>query len=62
MIHPAQSKTETVRCVFIIDPKSIVRTILYYSLTTGRNMQEILGILDALQIKRKETKTALKST
>ena len=50
MIHPAQSKTETVRCVFIIDPESKIRTILYYPLTTGRNMQEILRIIDALQI------------
>ena len=49
MIHPAQSKTETVRCVFIIDPESKIRTILYYPLTTGRNMGEILRIIDALQ-------------
>jgi len=49
MVHPAQSKTETVRCVFIMDPQSIVRTILYYPLTTGRNMLEILRIIDALQ-------------
>jgi len=49
MIHPKQSKTETVRCVFIIDDKQIIRTILYYPLTTGRNMQEILRIIDALQ-------------
>ncbi len=49
MVHPGQSKTETVRCVFIIDPKQIIRTILYYPLSTGRNMQEILRIIDALQ-------------
>ena len=49
MIHPGQSKTETVRCVFIIDPNQIIRTILYYPLTIGRNMQEILRIIDALQ-------------
>ena len=49
MIHPDQSKTETVRCVFIIDPESKIRTILYYPLTTGRNMKEILRIIDALQ-------------
>jgi len=49
MIHPNQSKTETVRCVFIIDPNQIIRTILYYPLTTGRNMDEILRIIDALQ-------------
>ncbi len=49
MVHPGQSRTETVRCVFIIDPKQIIRTILYYPLSTGRNMQEILRIIDALQ-------------
>lgn len=49
MLHPGQSKTETVRCVFIIDPNQIIRTILYYPLTTGRNMAEILRIIDALQ-------------
>ena len=49
MIHPGQSATATVRCVFIIDDKQTIRTILYYPLTTGRNMQEILRIIDALQ-------------
>ncbi len=54
MIHPDQSKTETVRCVFIIDPESKIRTILYYPLTTGRNMKEILRIIDALQTTDKD--------
>jgi peroxiredoxin (alkyl hydroperoxide reductase subunit C) len=49
MLHPGQSKTETVRCVFIIDPEQKLRTILYYPLTTGRNMDEILRIIDCLQ-------------
>jgi peroxiredoxin (alkyl hydroperoxide reductase subunit C) len=49
MIHPGQSKTETVRCVFIIDPNQVIRAILYYPLTTGRNMDEILRMVDALQ-------------
>jgi len=49
MIHPGQSKTETVRCVFIIDPESKIRAMLYYPLTTGRNMAEILRLIDALQ-------------
>jgi len=49
MIHPGQSATATVRCVFIIDPNQIIRLILYYPLTTGRNMDEILRIIDALQ-------------
>jgi len=49
MIHPEQSKTETVRCVFIIDPESKIRAMLYYPLTTGRNMNEIIRLVDALQ-------------
>ena len=49
MVHPGQSKTETVRCVFIIDPNQVIRLILYYPLTTGRNMDEILRVIDALQ-------------
>jgi peroxiredoxin 2/4 len=49
MVHPGQSKTETVRAVFIIDPNQIVRLILYYPLSTGRNMDEILRVIDALQ-------------
>ena len=49
MVHPGQSKTETVRCVFVIDPNQVIRLILYYPLTTGRNMDEILRVIDALQ-------------
>ncbi len=49
MVHPGQSATATVRCVFVIDPNQIVRLMLYYPLTTGRNMDEIIRIIDALQ-------------
>jgi len=49
MVMPGASKTEAVRCVFIIDPDGILRAMLYYPLTTGRNMQEILRMIDALQ-------------
>jgi peroxiredoxin (alkyl hydroperoxide reductase subunit C) len=49
MIMPGESKTETSRCVFIIDPNQIVRAMIYYPLTTGRNMDEILRVIDALQ-------------
>jgi peroxiredoxin (alkyl hydroperoxide reductase subunit C) len=49
MIHPNQSKTAAVRVVFVIDPESIVRAMIYYPLTTGRNMDEILRLIDALQ-------------
>lgn len=44
-----QSNTQAVRAVFIIDPKSKIRTILYYPLTTGRNFDEIKRIVLALQ-------------
>jgi peroxiredoxin 2/4 len=49
MIHPGASSTATVRCVFVIDDKGIVRAMVYYPLTCGRNMDEILRIVDALQ-------------
>jgi len=49
MINPGESKTETSRAVFIIDDKQVVRAIIYYPLTTGRNMQEILRVVKALQ-------------
>ncbi len=49
MINPGESKTETSRAVFIIDDKQVVRAIIYYPLTTGRNMAEILRVVKALQ-------------
>jgi len=49
MIHPGQSKTETVRCVFVIDPDAVVRAMIYYPLNVGRNMKEILRLIDGLQ-------------
>ena len=49
MIQPGQSNTQAVRAVFVIDPKGIIRTILYYPLSTGRNFDEIKRIIQALQ-------------
>ncbi len=49
MIMPGESQTETSRCVFVIDDKSVIRAIIYYPLSTGRNMQEILRLIRALQ-------------
>ncbi len=49
MIQPSQSTTQAVRAVFVIDPEGIVRTILYYPLSTGRNFDEIKRIIIALQ-------------
>lgn len=49
MIQPKTSNTEAVRAVFIIDPEGIIRTILYYPQSTGRNFDEIERIVLALQ-------------
>jgi len=49
MIHPGASSTATVRCVFFIDPEMRLRAMIYYPLNVGRNMQEILRVIDALQ-------------
>lgn len=49
MIQPGQSSTQAVRAVFIVDPKGIIRLILYYPLSTGRNFDEIKRVILALQ-------------
>jgi peroxiredoxin 2/4 len=49
MLHPGASTMATVRAVFVIDPKGILRAMLYYPLTTGRPMPELLRLIDALQ-------------
>lgn len=49
IIHPAKG-TNTVRAVFIVDPKGIIRAMLYYPQELGRNMDEILRMIKALQI------------
>lgn len=54
MIQPGQSNTQAVRAVFVIDPKGIIRTILYYPLSTGRNFDELKRIIQALQKTDKE--------
>lgn len=49
MIHPGASQTVTVRALFIIDPKRVIRAIIYYPLNIGRNVDEVLRAVDALQ-------------
>jgi len=49
MIHPSASNTKTVRGVFILDPDNIVQTVLYYPMSVGRNMNEIVRTVEALQ-------------
>ena len=49
MLQPNESQTAAVRAVFIIDPTGKVRLMMYYPLNVGRNMNEILRVLKALQ-------------
>jgi len=49
MIQPNEDNTKAVRAVFFIDPKGIIRTIIYYPLSLGRNFDEIYRVLIALQ-------------
>jgi peroxiredoxin 2/4 len=49
MIQPGESSTKAVRAVFVIDPKGVIRTILYYPLSLGRNFDEIYRIVVGLE-------------
>lgn len=49
MIMPGEDSTKAVRTVFVIDPKSVIRTIIYYPLSLGRNFDELLRVIKALQ-------------
>lgn len=49
MIMPDESSTEASRAVFVIDDQQIVRAVIYYPLSTGRNMDEMLRLVKALQ-------------
>lgn len=50
MIHPGEDTTEAVRSVFIIDPKQKLRLTMTYPMNVGRNFDEILRVIDALQL------------
>ena len=49
MLHPEASSTATVRAVFFISPERKVQALVYYPLSSGRNLDEILRLLDSLQ-------------
>jgi peroxiredoxin 2/4 len=49
MMMPGESSTKAVRAVFFIDPKGVIRTIIYYPLSLGRNFDELYRVLIALQ-------------
>jgi len=49
MIQPGESNTKAVRAVFFIDPKGIIRAVIYYPLSLGRNFDELYRVIVALQ-------------
>lgn len=49
MIQPNEDTTKAVRAVFFIDPKGVIRTIIYYPLSLGRNFDELYRVVVALQ-------------
>lgn len=55
MIHPGEGDTSTVRSVFIVDPKNKVRLTLTYPKSVGRNFDEIVRVIDALQLTDRAT-------
>ena len=49
MIMPGEDSTKAVRAVFVIDPEGKIRAIIYYPLSLGRNFDELLRVIQALQ-------------
>jgi thioredoxin-dependent peroxiredoxin len=54
MLHPESNGTATVRSVFVIDPRGVLRLTLTYPASTGRNFDEILRVIDSLQLTDRE--------
>lgn len=50
MIHPGAADTSAVRATFIIDPKGVLRAMVYYPMTNGRSIDEFIRLVTALQI------------
>ena len=50
MLHPGEDDTSTVRSVFVIGPDDKIKLMLTYPKSAGRNFDEILRVLDALQL------------
>lgn len=61
MIHPGAGDTSAVRAVFIIYPEGNLRSMLYYPMSNGRQVNEILRLVKALQISSKMLLQLLKT-
>jgi hypothetical protein len=49
MIHPDAADSSTVRATFVIDPDGLIRAMVWYPMSTGRSVEEILRLVEALQ-------------
>lgn len=54
MIHPKDSTTAAVRSVFFIDDQGVIRAMIYYPLSLGRSVHELLRVIDGLQFNSRE--------
>ena len=55
MIHPNASATATVRSLFVIGPDKLVKLMITYPASTGRNFHEVLRVIDSLQLTSKHS-------
>jgi alkyl hydroperoxide reductase subunit AhpC len=55
MIHPNASATATVRSLFVIGPDKVVKLMITYPASTGRNFVEVLRVIDSLQLTAKHS-------
>jgi len=49
MIHPGAADTQAVRATFFIDPKGVLRAMVYYPMSNGRSIEEFVRLLEAMQ-------------
>ncbi len=54
MIHPATNSTRSVRGVFVINPDNIIQAVYFYPMDVGRNTNELIRVISALQIAEKD--------
>ena len=54
MVHPGASDTSAVRATFVIDPEGVLRAMVYYPMTNGRSVPEILRLVRALSTSARE--------
>jgi peroxiredoxin (alkyl hydroperoxide reductase subunit C) len=54
MIHPDAADSSTVRATFVIDPDGLIRAMVWYPMSTGRSVEELLRLVEALQTTDRE--------